>query len=174
MKRSFIFRIAVICVFILFLIISWVTDFEAGKTIGSNFTDFLLEMAAIIPCAFILIGLFEVWVKREKVEKHLGEESGIRGYIWAILLAGTTVGGLYLAFPVAYSLHSKGARLSVIFTYIGASAILRIPMTVFEASFLGIKFTLVRMLVSLPLVIISSILLDKYLSKRDYRIKEGE
>ena len=174
MKPSFIFRIAVICVFILFLIISWVTDFEAGKTIGSNFTDFLLEMAAIIPCAFILIGLFEVWVKREKVEKHLGEESGIRGYIWAILLAGTTVGGLYLAFPVAYSLHSKGARLSVIFTYIGASAILRIPMTVFEASFLGIKFTLVRMLVSLPLVIISSILLDKYLSKRDYRIKEGE
>ena len=94
MKRSSLFRIIVICVFILFLVISWITEFEAGKEIGSNFTDFLLEMAAIIPCAFILIGLFEVWVKRESVEKHLGEESGIRGYIWAILLAGTTVGGL--------------------------------------------------------------------------------
>ena len=173
MKRSSLFRIIVICVFLLFLVISWITEFEAGKEIGSNFTDFLLEMAAIIPCAFILIGLFEVWVKRESVEKHLGEKSGIRGYIWAILLAGTTVGGLYLAFPVAYSLHNKGAKLSVIFSYIGASAILRIPMTVFEASFLGIKFTLVRMLVSLPLVIISSMLLDKYLSNRDYRIKEG-
>jgi uncharacterized membrane protein YraQ (UPF0718 family) len=130
-------------------------------------------MAAIIPCAFILIGLFEVWVKREKVERHLGEGSGIRGYIWAMLLAGTNVGGLYLAFPVAYSLSSKGAKLGVIFTYIGASAILRIPMAVFEASFLGIKFTLVRMLVSLPLIIISSILLDKYLSKKDFKIKEG-
>ena len=174
MKRSFVFRIGLICVFILFLVISWITDFEAGQEISRNFTDFLLEMAAVIPCAFILIGLFEVWVKKEKVERHLGEESGIRGYIWAILLAGTTVGGLYLAFPVAYSLHNKGAKLSVIFTYIGASAILRIPMTVFEASFLGIKFTLVRMMVSLPLVIISSILLNKYLSKRDYRIREGE
>ena len=174
MKRNVLFRIAVISLFILFLVISWTTDFEAGQEIGRNFTDFLLEMAAIIPCAFILIGLFEVWVKREKVERHLGKESGIKGYIWALLLAGTTVGGLYLAFPVAYSLHNKGAKLSVIFTYIGASAILRIPMTVFEASCLGIRFTLVRMLVSLPLVIISSILLDKYLSKRDYRIKEGE
>jgi uncharacterized membrane protein YraQ (UPF0718 family) len=174
MKRNIVFRIVAICLFILFLVISWVTDFEAGQEIGKNFVDFLLEMAAIVPCAFILIGLFEVWVKREKVEKHLGQESGIRGYIWAILLAGTTVGGLYLAFPVAYSLHSKGARLSVIFTYIGASAILRIPMTVFEASFLGIKFTLIRMLVSLPLVIFSAILLDKYLSKRDFRLREGK
>lgn len=174
MKRSFVFRISLVCLYIFFLVISWVTEFEAGQEIGRNFLDFLLEMAVIVPCAFVLIGLFEVWVKREKVEKHLGEDSGIRGYIWAILLAGTTVGGLYLAFPVAYSLHNKGAKLCVIFTYIGASAILRIPMTVFEASFLGIKFTLVRMLVSLPLVIISSILLDRYLSKRNFRIKEGE
>ena len=174
MKRSSLFRIAVICIFFLFLIISWITDFEAGREMGRNFTDFLLEMAAIIPCAFILIGLFEVWVKREKVERHLGEESGFRGYIWAILLAGTTVGGLYLAFPIAYSLHSKGAKLSVLFSYICASAILRIPMTVFEASFLGIKFTVVRMVVSLPLVIITSILLGNYLTKIGYRIREGE
>lgn len=174
MKRNIVLRITVISLFILFLVISWVTEFDAGKEIGSNFMDFLLEMAAIIPCAFILIGLFEVWVKKENVEKHLGQESGIRGYIWAIILAGTTIGGIYLAFPIAYSLHSKGAKLSVIFTYIGASAILRIPMTVFEASFLGIKFTVVRMLVSLPLILISSILLGKYLSKRGYRIKEGE
>ncbi len=174
MKRGTIIRIAFIGAFILFLVVSWLVEFEPGKEISGNFTDFLLEMAAIIPCAFLLIGLFEVWVKREKVERHLGEESGIRGFIWAILLAGTTVGGLYLAFPVAYSLHSKGAKLSVIFTYIGASAILRIPMTVFEASFLGIKFTAVRMLVSLPLVIITSIFLGRYLSRKDYRIKEGE
>jgi uncharacterized membrane protein YraQ (UPF0718 family) len=173
MKRSMVLRILVICGFIMFLILSWILKFEPGQEISNNFTNFLLEMAAIIPCAFILIGLFEVWVKRENVEKHLGEGSGIKGYIWAILLAGTTVGGIYLAFPVAYSLHAKGAKLSVVFTYIGASAILRIPMTVFEASFLGIKFTLVRMLVSLPLVVISSLLLAKYLSKRDYRIKEG-
>jgi len=131
-------------------------------------------MLKILPCAFILIGLFEVWVKRETVEKHFGEESGIRGYIWGILLAGTTVGGLYVAFPVAYSLYSKGAKLSVIFTYLGASAICRIPMAIFEASFLGIKFTAIRLLVSLPLVIVASILLGNYLTKRNYKIIEGK
>jgi len=126
----------------------------------------------ILPCAFILIGLFEAWVKRETIERHFGEESGIRGYIWGVLLAGTTIGGLYVAFPVSYSLYSKGAKLGVIFTYLGASALCRAPMAIFEASFLGIKFTAIRLLVSLPLVIVTSMLLGKYLTKRGYKIAE--
>jgi len=88
-------------------------------------------------------------------------------------LAGTTVGGLYVAFPVAYSLYGKGADLGVIFTYIAASAICRIPMTIFEASFLGIKFSIIRLFVSIPLVILSSMLLGRYLTKRGYAIKDG-
>ena len=173
MKKGNIIRIAVILAYAIFVAISWIVDFNPGKEIGSNFASFALEMLKILPCVFILIGLFEVWVKSETVEKHLGEGSGIKGYLWAVLLAGTTVGGLYIAFPVAYSLHSKGAKLGVIFTYIGASAICRIPMTIFEASFLGIKFTIIRLLVSLPLLILTGMLLGKYLSKRNYRIVEG-
>ena len=131
-------------------------------------------MLKILPCAFILIGLFEVWVKRKTVETHLGEESGIRGYLWAVLLAGTTVGGLYVAFPIAYSLYGKGAKLSIIFTYIGASAICRVPMTIFEASFMGIKFSIIRLFVSIPLVIVGSMLLGNYLTTRKYKISPGK
>ncbi len=174
MKRNSIIRIVIISSYVIFLIVSWIIGFNPGKEISDNFASFSVDMLKILPAAFILIGLFEVWVKRETVEKHLGERSGIRGFIWAVLLAGTTVGGLYVAFPVAYSLYSKGAKLSVIFTYIGASAICRIPMTIFEASFLGIKFSVIRLLVSLPLVIITSILLGDYLTKRNYKIMAGK
>lgn len=160
--------------FALLLLISWIFGFEAGKEMSRTFVTFGTEMLKLLPFAFILIGLFQVWVKRETVEKHFGEKSGIRGYLWGILLAGTSVGGVYVAFPIAYALYSKGAKLSVIFTYIGASAICRIPMTIFEASFLGIKFTAIRLLVSLPLIIVSSILLGDYLAKRNYKIMEGK
>ena len=131
-------------------------------------------MLKILPCAFILMGLFEIWVKKETIEKHFGEKSGVRGYVWGILLASTTVGGLYMAFPIAYTLYNKGAKLSIIFTYIGASAICRVPMTIFEASFLGVKFTAIRLLVSIPLVVITSMLLGNYLRKRNYRIVAGK
>jgi len=173
MKRNNVIRIVIISSYAIFVIVSVSFGFEPGGKIGYNFAFFSVDMLKILPCAFILIGLFEVWVKRETVERHFGEQSGIRGYIWAILLAGTTVGGLYVAFPVAYSLHSKGAKLSVIFTYIGAAAICRIPMTVFEASFMGMKFTAIRLLVSLPLVVVTSIVLGDYLAKRNYKIMRG-
>jgi len=173
MKRNVI-KIVGISAYIAFILFSFITGFDPGKQIGKNFVIFSVDMLKILPCAFILIGLFEIWVKKETVEKHFGKESGIRGYIWAVLLAGTTVGGLYVAFPVAYSLYNKGAKLSIIFTYIGASAICRVPMTIFEASFMGIKFSAIRLLVSLPLVIISSILLGDYLEKRNYKIMEGK
>ena len=173
MKRSNIIKLVGLSAYVLFLIISLLSGFNPGKEIGYNFVSFSLDMLKILPGAFILIGLFEVWVKKATVEKHLGKESGIKGYIWAILLAGTTVGGIYVALPVAYSLYGKGARLSVIFTYIGASAICRIPMALFEASFLGIKFTVIRLLVSLPLVILASMLLGNYLTKRNYKIMAG-
>jgi len=80
---------------------------------------------------------------------------------------------VYVAFPVACSLYRKGARLAVIFTYIGDAAICRIPLTIFEASFLGIKFTLTRLLVAVPLVILSSMLLGNHLKKRGYGISDG-
>jgi uncharacterized membrane protein YraQ (UPF0718 family) len=170
MKRGTIIRIIILVCYALFILVSWIIDFNQGKEIGNNFATFAIEMLKIIPCVFILIGLFQVWIPRETVERHFGEESGIKGYIWSILIAGTTVGGLYVAFPVAYTLYSKGAKLGVIFTYIGASAICRIPMTFFEASFLGVKFTFVRYIVALPLVIITSVLLANYLKRKSYKI----
>ncbi|NOZ84886.1 MAG: hypothetical protein GXP49_01220 [Deltaproteobacteria bacterium] len=157
----------------LFLLFSFLKGFEPGKKMAFNLSYFSLEMAKILPPAFILIGLFEVWVKKETIEKHFGSKSGIRGHIGGILLAGTTVGGLYVAFPVAYTLYRKGADLGVIFTYIAASAICRVPMTIFEASFLGIKFSIIRLSVSIPLVIISSMLLGKYLTRKGYTIRDG-
>ena len=164
----------ILIVYALFLIAAFVFDFAPGKEIGHNFRDFTLTMLRILPFAFILIGLFEVWVKRETVERHLGINSGWQGYGWAILLSSTTVGGLYVAFPVAYSLYNKGARLSVIFTYLGSAAITRIPMSVFEASFLGAEFTAIRILVSLPLVILSSIILGNYLTRCKFRMSQPE
>ena len=163
---------AIVCLLCLvFVAGSAATGFEPGIRMGRNLRGFVLTMIKILPGAFILIGLFEVWVPRHVIERHLGEASGLMGHIWMILLAGTTVGGLYLAFPVAHVLQKKGAGLPVIFTYLGASGICRLPMTLFEISFLGVEFTLVRYLVSLPLLVLSSHILGTALQKREFELK---
>jgi len=131
-------------------------------------------MISFVPAVFILIGIFEVWVKREYIVKHMGKESGIKGYLWALVLSGSAVGGIYVAFPIAYSLQKKGARLSVIFTYIGLATVSKIPMTLYEASYLGVKFTVIRLIVAIPLVIVSSILLEGILEKMNFKLINGD
>ncbi len=173
MKRNGLWKTAIISAYAVFLIVSLAMGFKPGEEIGHNFLSFSVEMLQILPGAFILIGLFEVWVKRTMVGRYLGKGSGVKGYVWAVLLAGTVVGGIYVAFPMAYSMFSKGAKLSVIFTFIGAAAVCRVPMTIFEATFLGVKFTAIRFLLSLALVIITSKLLGGYLEKRDYQVADG-
>jgi uncharacterized membrane protein YraQ (UPF0718 family) len=69
------------------------------------------------------------------------------------------IGGMYLAFPVAYMLLKKGAKLSVVLTYLGAAAVMRINLFIYEIHFLGLKFTLIRLCTSLPLIVLSSCLL---------------
>jgi uncharacterized membrane protein YraQ (UPF0718 family) len=155
-----------------FVLSSFLAGYDVGKQMGKTFGATLLTMMMLLPCAFVLIGLFDVWVKRETVEKHLGAGSGLRGYFWSVLLAGTTVGGLYIAFPVAYSLHKKGARLGVIFSFIGLSGICRVPMSMFEASFLGAGFTAVRLVVSIPLVVLASAIMGRVLERRGYEVTE--
>lgn len=148
--------------FCLVVSVSYLKGINPGRQIGDNFLAMAAGMLKILPGAFVLIGLFEVWVRRETVEKYLGKDTGISGHLWAILLAGMVVGPLYVSFPMAYAMHRKGARPGVVFTYINASAICRIPMTIFEASFLGFKFTAIRFLVSLPLVVTASVILEKW------------
>ncbi len=158
--------------YLVFIATSIYLEFEPGKQIGQNFLSFALTMLKILPVAFIFVGLFDVWVTRETVENHLGAESGPLGYLWAILLAGMVVGPLYVALPVVHSFLKKGARIGVVFTYLGASAICRVPMAIFEASFLGVKFTVIRIAVSLPLVLITSIMLERYLITTRYSIMD--
>jgi uncharacterized membrane protein YraQ (UPF0718 family) len=172
-RRRQIVRAVCISAFALFVLLSLSFGFDPGQRIAANFASFSLDMLEVLPCAFILIGLFEVWVERETVERHLGEGSGLRGHAWVLLLSGTTVGGLYVAFPVAYALFSKGARLAVVFAFVGASAICRVPMAIFESSFLGARFTAIRLLVSIPIVIVTSELLGRLLTKRGYAMTDG-
>lgn len=156
---------------IIVTLVSFLAGNESGHRVFTGIITFAEQMAVLLPSAFILIGLFEVWVKKETVGRYLGIRTGFTAYLLAIALAGTTIGGLYVAFPLACSLHKKGAKLGVVFTYISAAGICRIPMTIFEASFLGMKFTVIRFAVSLPLVVVTSWFMGNMLQKRGYELE---
>lgn len=156
--------------FVLFSLGSLATGYDLGIKVWDNFIIFAKDMVLILPPAFALIGLFDVWAKREKVEKHFGNTNNPMRFVWSILLASTTVGGTFVAFPLANALHHKGAKYSSIITYMTAASLFMVPMTIMEASMLGIKFTLVRLIGSIPFIIGGAILLGRSLERADYKL----
>jgi uncharacterized membrane protein YraQ (UPF0718 family) len=153
-----------------FTMLSFAVGFRPGQTVYSNFTQSFIEMITFVPFLFIIVGLFDVWVPKEKIQKHIGQKSGARGIVLVILLAMLQAGPLYGAFPVAYMLHKKGASIRNIFVYLGAFSSLKIPMLGVEIGYLGIQFTLARTLVSLPLFIGIGYLMEWYLKDKSFQV----
>jgi uncharacterized membrane protein YraQ (UPF0718 family) len=134
-----------------------------GLRAGESLGGFLVEMALVLPPMFLLIGLFDVWVPREFVERHAGRCAGASAVPWMVLLATVQAGPLYAAFPVAVSLWRKGCAPQNVFIYLGAFSAMKIPMLTFEVAFLGWRFSLARTLVTLPVFIVIGVVLARLL-----------
>lgn len=162
----------IISAFTVFVAVSFVVNFPIGENIfKEQFYIFFKEMILFLPIMFILIGLGDVWINREKVEKHIGKDSGFKGIILVIFLSMAQVGPLYGAFPVTYLLWKKGASIRNIFIYIGAFCTIKIPMITFEIGFLGWKFSLLRTLFSLPIIIIIGVVMEKLFKNKSFEVK---
>ncbi|HTL07233.1 MAG TPA: permease [Chitinophagaceae bacterium] len=154
-----------------FTIASYSFNFTAGKEIFSGrFIPFTKEMMLFLPFMFILIGLADTWISKEKVMKLVGEGSSIKGTVLIILLSMLQAGPLYSVFPVAYLLWKKGSSTRNIFIYIGAFSTLKLPLLMFEISFLGWKFSMLRTLITLPVIIVISLVMEKYTKNKNFTI----
>ena len=158
--------------FAVFSVGSFWLGFDPGKTIYQSFTKSFIEMITFIPFLFIIVGLFDVWFPKEKIEKHIGKDSGIKGILMVVILAMFQAGPLYGAFPVAHILYKKGASIKNIFIYLGAFSTLKIPMLGIEIGYLGLKFTLARTLVALPLFIAVGYFMEWYLNNKEFKVNE--
>lgn len=160
LKRYRAFIIVIIMMTIL-TIINRQIGFEALSISAYSFKEMLL----VIPPVFVLLGLLDVWVPRETMVKYMGEGSGLKGILLAILIGSAAAGPLYGAFPVAAVLMKKGVKFSNILIFIGAWSTTKIPMFLFEMAALGAKFAFTRLLIDIPGIIIIAYVLSKLLSK---------
>jgi uncharacterized membrane protein YraQ (UPF0718 family) len=136
---------------------------EAFRLTGSN----LLEMLSVLPPIFILLGLLDVWVKRETMIKYMGENSGLIGILIAFFIGSAAAGPLYAAFPVAGVLLKKGTKMSNVFIMLGAWSTTKIPLILFEASALGPKFMLIRLAMDTIGIAAIAYVTEKALSNED-------
>lgn len=159
--RRFRFVILIALVYIGLLIWMPATGQASVKVLG----EYIKEMAIIMPPVFVLMGLLEVWIPKDKIQQWLGVGSGLRGAAFALAMGTLPAGPLYVAFPMAASLLRKGASVRNMVLFLGAWAALKLPQLIVEFQFLGVKFALLRYAFTLAALALMGYAMEKILKK---------
>jgi len=134
---------------------------DRKEAVISTSWDFFIEMMLILPAVMVILGLFAVYVSKETVMKYLGKTSGVKGIFLAIILGALPTGPLYIAFPMSAALLKKGAKISNIIVFLSAWACIKIPQEMVELQFLGARFMLLRLSLTIIFVIIMGLSVEK-------------
>ncbi len=157
--------------FLLLAIVSglalWLANREAGARAVDVTLSNLKEMLIVLPPIFIILGLLDAWVPRERMIRLMGEGSGWRGFLLAFLLGSAAAGPLYAAFPVAQVLLKKGASMRNVLILLGAWSTTKIPMLMFELTSMGAPFTATRLAVDLGGILLIALLLERFMKEED-------
>jgi uncharacterized membrane protein YraQ (UPF0718 family) len=161
MIKKFKFLIIIGGVFIALAIIAPVTAVRSTQVTW----DYFKEMALIIPPVFILMGLMEAWVPKDKIKKWLGNGSGIRGGLISLVLGTLPTGPLYVAFPMTATLLRKGASITNMVIFLGSWAALKVPQLMVEIKFLGITFAGLRFGITLAALVLMGLIMEVILGR---------
>lgn len=129
-------------------------------------------MLIIMPVIFVLTALLDLWVPKDKIMQFLGREAKGKGLLLSFVIGSVSAGPIYAAFPMSIMLHKKGASIRNIIVILSSWAVIKIPMLLNEAKFLGPKFMIMRWILTVLSIIIFSWLADKIIKDEDIINKE--
>lgn len=133
----------------------------ALKKAWKAFENILPEFLTVI----MFVGVLLAVLNPQVISKIIGNNSGWFGIIIAAVVGAVTLIPGFVAFPTAAMLLQNGVKFSNILIFIGAWSTTKIPMLLFEMSALGTKFTLTRLLIDIPGIIMIAYLLGTFVSK---------
>lgn len=137
-----------------------------GRRAFIHSSAYLLEMLSVMPPILILIALIDTWVPKQRIVLFLGNNSGIKGTVLSFIIGSVSAGPIYAAFPLCTMLRKKGASIQNIIIILSSWAVIKIPMLLQEAKYLGPSFMALRWLLTVIAILIYSYLIDLILKNQ--------
>ncbi len=123
---------------------------DTSRTLKSleGFAHVLGTLIPILIVVTILTALIHLFIDPKSLAKHLGEESGVKGWVIALSAGVVSHGPMYAWYPMIQGLREKGARdgLIIAFFYARAVKVALLPMMV---AYFGLTFTVVLTVLTL-------------------------
>lgn len=158
-----LFLAIVALAYIIMFIMNPIMGTESVKNSGY----YIKEMLMIMPVIFVLTALLDMWIPKEKIMQYLGKEAGSKGIFLSFVVGSISAGPIYAAFPMCVMLHKKGASIRNIIIILSSWAVIKVPMLLNEAKFLGPKFMAIRWALTVLAILIFSWISTKIIKDED-------
>jgi len=92
--------------------------FDPALTLAAlkYFTVILAKVVPVLALVFVVLFLTNLFLKPERIRRHLGSESGLRGWFYAVVGGIFISGPPYVLYPMLGELQKHGARNALIAT----------------------------------------------------------
>lgn len=141
--KPFTFRglkfLSVVCV--VYVILLFVNRDKAMAALLKG-GEVLVKILPIFLVIILLTSLLNYFLQPKKIAAHLGDESSIKGWFWALLSGVISHGPMYAWYPLFEDLMEHGIKKGLIVTFFAARTI-KLPLLPMMVDYFGWQFTLV-------------------------------
>lgn len=123
-----------------------------------------IQLLPILAVVFAIIFIVNLFLKPETIKKHLGQDSGLKGWLYASLGSVLIVSPPYVIFPLLGQLKQHGMKYSLMAVFLGNRNVQPafLPVMVY---YFGLPFTVIISSYILIFSILSGILVGKVMKE---------
>ena len=121
------------------------------------FVRMLPQVLPVLALVFVLIFVFNLFVSTRGIKRYLGAQSGLKGWLTAMLAGIVSMGPLYAWLTMLHELRQKGTRLALITAFLYCRAI-RLP------HYFGLAYTAVVCAYIAVFSVLNGLVIEKLVS----------
>lgn len=146
-------------VIILYLLIA-IFNQDYFSLISFKLLKNIIEILPILLFVYFLLFLINLFIKPEKIKKHLGHDSGIKGWAYAVIGSIFIAGPPYVLFPILNELKKHGMKDSLIATFMNNRNV-QLPFLPVMVYYFGLPFTVIMSVYILLFAILNGVIVGK-------------
>ena len=129
-------------------LILFFADYSLFLKSFNGFIKLSKQITPFLVIVFIIMFLNFLFIKPAAIKKHLGEQSGFTGYLYAIIAGIISVGSVYMWYPLLKDLRNSGMsnKLVAVFIYNRSIKLHLLPVMIL---YFGLKFTILLTIASI-------------------------
>lgn len=149
-----------------------IASFVDKSFVLSSFNKFIQTLVELLPILVLVFGVIfivNIFLNPEKIKKHLGHDSGLKGWLYASLGSVLIVSPPYVIFPLLGQLKKHGMKYSLMAVFLGNRNVQPAFLPVM-AYYFGLYFAVVISVYILAFSILNGIIMGKVMNESELSV----